>query len=51
MNFKNIHKKAGIYKITNKINGKCYIGSAVNCFHRLMGEHLKDLKKNKHYNK
>lgn len=25
---------SGIYKITNKINGKFYIGSAVNCFQR-----------------
>ena len=25
---------SGVYKITNKINGKFYIGSAINCFKR-----------------
>lgn len=45
-----IDKLPGIYKITNVINGKIYIGSAVNCFRRLFNEHLKDLIKNKHIN-
>lgn len=44
-------KQAGIYKITNIISKKIYIGSAVNCFRRLVREHLKDLKLNKHKNR
>lgn len=40
----------GIYKITNKTNGKFYIGSSKNISKRFR-EHKLDLKKNKHKNK
>jgi group I intron endonuclease len=39
---------SGVYKITNKINGHCYIGSAVNIKNRWKG-HRSDLSKNKHH--
>jgi group I intron endonuclease len=42
--------KSGIYKILNKSNGKFYIGSAVNIFHRWQ-THLWRLNKNIHGNK
>jgi group I intron endonuclease len=38
--------KSGIYKITNIINGKCYIGSAINIENRWK-THLRDLTRNK----
>jgi hypothetical protein len=38
----------GIYKITNIINGDCYIGSSVNIKERFY-RHKKDLKKGKHH--
>lgn len=41
---------SGIYKITNLINHKIYIGSSINIKTRL-ARHLNDLKSNKHYNK
>jgi group I intron endonuclease len=37
----------GIYKITNSITGKCYIGQAVDIRARLMN-HVSASKKNKH---
>ena len=37
-----------IYKITNTINGKCYIGSSKN-FKKRKQRHLKDLRKNEHH--
>jgi group I intron endonuclease len=40
---------SGIYKITNTINGKFYIGSARSLYKRL-SEHQEKLKKNKHKN-
>lgn len=40
---------SGIYKIVNKINGKYYVGSAVN-FKRRWTEHRSKLKRNKHPN-
>lgn len=43
-------EKSGIYKITNIINGKMYIGSSNNCKRRLK-EHFSKLRCNKHYNK
>ena len=39
---------SGIYKITNKINGKVYVGSAVN-FNNRWKEHLRELRKEKHH--
>jgi group I intron endonuclease len=44
--------KSGIYKIMNKINGKIYIGSAINFKQRWYGNgsHVKTLNKNKHKN-
>lgn len=40
---------SGIYKITNKINNKFYIGSTINLYCRYYN-HLKDLIKNTHCN-
>lgn len=39
----------GIYKITNTINNKCYIGRSINCKHRLIA-HKRLLNTNKHFN-
>jgi group I intron endonuclease len=39
-----------IYQIYNTVNGKVYIGKAVDVFKRKV-EHFKDLENNKHYNK
>lgn len=39
-----------IYKITNKINGKVYIGKTTCCIEKRFREHLNDSKKNR-YNK
>jgi group I intron endonuclease len=41
--------KAGVYKIVNRVNGKCYIGSSNNAKLRLY-MHKRALKKNKHEN-
>jgi group I intron endonuclease len=41
--------KSGIYKITNKINGRYYIGSSINIKNR-WNEHKRTLKQNKHDN-
>ena len=43
-------KSAGIYKITNKINGKYYIGSSNNLNYR-KSTHLSRLRRGKHGNK
>jgi group I intron endonuclease len=42
-------KKSGIYRITNKVNNKIYIGSAYNLSNRL-STHKYTLKNNKHKN-
>jgi hypothetical protein len=42
-------KISGIYKITNIVNNKFYIGSSVDIYHRLK-HHYSDLKNNKHGN-
>lgn len=42
--------KSGIYKITNLINNKIYIGSSNHCIHR-KSQHFSDLKYQKHCNK
>lgn len=43
-------KKSGVYRITNKISGKIYIGSA-KCFQIRAYQHINSLTKHKHYNK
>jgi len=43
-------KKTGIYKITNIVNGKIYVGSAVN-IHRRWLEHKSFLNRSKHHSK
>ena len=43
-------KKSGVYKITNKINGKAYIGSCKS-FQQRFGQHASSLKNDKHQNK
>lgn len=45
--YKNIN---GVYRITNIINNKVYIGSSVNLYKRIY-EHFRELKINKHSNK
>jgi group I intron endonuclease len=42
--------KSGIYKITNKITGKCYVGSAVN-INKRWSAHKKMLERNTHHSK
>lgn len=44
-----IRYKAGVYIITNKINGKYYVGGAINLYDRFR-LHIADLKRNKHFN-
>ena len=44
-----MEKKCGIYKITNIINNKVYVGSAVNVTYRFK-THKRLLKQNKHFN-
>lgn len=46
---KNMPKKSGIYQIRNLVNGKIYVGSAVN-LRRRKREHFNRLKNNKHPN-
>jgi len=48
INPKEIDKVMGIYKITNIINGKFYLGSSNDCHQRWI-EHLSDLRRNKHH--
>lgn len=43
-------KSAGIYKITNKLNGRRYFGSA-KCFQVRWSQHANSLKRGKHQNK
>lgn len=40
---------SGIYAIRNVVNGKVYIGSSVNMYHR-KGQHSSDLRNNRHRN-
>lgn len=48
--YKGHSKKSGVYKITNQISGKKYIGST-KCFQVRASRHLISLRKNKHQNK
>jgi group I intron endonuclease len=43
-------KQVGIYCIRNKANGKFYIGSSINCYHRIKAHHFARLKDNTHTN-
>ena len=42
--------EAGVYLITNNVNGKCYVGSSINLHSRRL-KHFNDLLKNKHVNR
>lgn len=41
---------SGIYKITNQLNGKCYIGQSKNVYER-KAEHFTALRRNRHPNR
>ena len=43
-------KKVGVYRIVNKINNKCYVGSSIDTKYRL-SRHKHELKKGIHINK
>jgi len=43
-------KQVGIYCIRNARNGKVYIGSSVNCYHRVKSQHFARLRSGKHSN-
>lgn len=43
-------KQTGIYCIRNKVNGKVYIGSSRNCYHRVRGQHFDKLQRGIHNN-
>jgi group I intron endonuclease len=45
---KKLELKSGIYRIINKVNNKCYIGSAINIFGRF-ATHRNQLRDNKHH--
>src|SRR5882762_11675862 len=40
-------KTSGIYRFVNWVNGKMYVGSAVNLYQRRV-DHIKELRANKH---
>lgn len=44
-----LHKKPGIYKIENIINGHCYIGQSIDLGRRIRN-HFTELKRNNHHN-
>ena len=44
-------KLSGIYTITNRSNGKVYIGESLDIYRRWHEEHIPQLRKNCHYNK
>ena len=46
----NINSTQGVYKITNKINGKIYIGSTTTPFSLRFGQHKCQLRGNRHFN-
>ncbi len=43
-------KIVGIYKIVNRVNGKYYVGSSNNIFHRVEYRHKRALRENTHWN-
>ena len=44
-------KLSGIYTITNRSNGKVYIGESLDIYRRWHEEHIPQLRNNCHYNK
>ena len=44
-------KLSGVYTITNKVNGKIYIGESLDIYRRWHKEHIPQLRKDCHYNK
>lgn len=42
------HKSTGVYKITNLVNGKFYVGSASSTFYLRFHQHCSDYRKHKH---
>ena len=48
LNYK--EKQCGVYCIRNKINGKVYIGSSVNSYHRVKSQHFDRLQRGTHTN-
>lgn len=44
-------KYSGIYAIYNSLKNKIYIGSSIDIYDRVFGDHINELKKDKHYNK
>lgn len=46
----NLNSTQGVYKITNKINGKIYIGSTTTPFSLRFGQHKSQLRGNRHFN-
>lgn len=44
-------KLSGIYTITNRVNGKVYIGESLDIYRRWHKEHIPKLRKKQHYNK
>lgn len=44
-------KGTGVYSITNKVNGKRYVGSTKRSFNERWGEHTKSLTERKHHSK
>jgi len=47
--YENMQCVAGVYQITNMVNGKTYIGSSINCKQRII-THIHMLRRNKHAN-
>lgn len=43
-------KQSGVYCIRNKVNGKVYIGSSKDCYHRIRAQHFYRLQRNIHTN-
>lgn len=43
-------KSSGVYSLTNRVNGKRYIGSTVRCLHERKVEHRRNLRKGTHLN-
>lgn len=44
-------KKTGVYRIVNRISGRCYVGSAARTFQDRFRRHRNDLRANRHGNR